>query len=128
LNHPLGLYIHAKHDTTWTTFNSSSAVLKFYELDYLIVGGHVREAGNSPPRGVQLPLTAGNDKSIDDTLVVKKLGLPTIQNNARHFYRLEICEGHSREVFQLESAGNEGWESPTVEMLGMELQSRVSKV
>ena len=55
---------------------------------------------------------------IDDTLVVKKLGLPTIQNNARHFYRLEIREGHSREVFQLESAGNEGWGSPTVEDAG----------
>ena len=30
-------------------------------------------------------------------------------------YRLEIHEAHSREVFQLESAGNEGWQSPTIE-------------
>ena len=45
-----------------------------YELDYLIVGGHAREAGtNSPQRGVQLQLTAGNDKSIDNTLVVDYL-------------------------------------------------------
>ena len=85
-----------------------------YELDYLIVGGHAREAGtNSPPRGVQLQLTAGNGKSIDDTLVVENLGYLQFKTTPG-IYRLEIREGHSREVFQLESAGDEGWESPTV--------------
>ena len=88
-----------------------------YELDYLIVGGHAREAGtNAPPRGVQLQLTA-NGKSIDDTLVVENLGYLQFKSTPG-VYRLEIREGHSREVFQLESAGNEGWQSPTVEDAG----------
>lgn len=89
-----------------------------YELDYLIVGGHAREEGtNSPPRGVQLQLTAGNGKSIDDTLVVENLGYLQFKTTPGIF-RLEIREGHSREVFKLESAGNEGWRSPTVEDVG----------
>jgi UDP-glucose:glycoprotein glucosyltransferase len=89
-----------------------------YELDYLIVGGHAREAGtNAPPRGVQLQLTPGNGKSIDDTLVVENLGYLQFKSTPG-VYRLEIREGHSRDVFQLESAGNEGWQSPTVEDAG----------
>lgn len=89
-----------------------------YELDYLIVGGHAREAGtNAPPRGVQLQLTTGNGKSMDDTLVVENLGYLQFKSTPG-VYRLEIREGHSREVFQLESAGNEGWQSPTVEDAG----------
>jgi UDP-glucose:glycoprotein glucosyltransferase len=89
-----------------------------YELDYLIVGGHAREAGtNAPPRGVQLQLTAGNGKSIDDTLVVENLGYLQFKSTPG-VYQLEIREGHSRDVFQLESAGNEGWQSPTVEDAG----------
>jgi UDP-glucose:glycoprotein glucosyltransferase len=88
-----------------------------YELDYLIVGGHARESGSNAPRGVQLQLTAGNGKSIDDTLVVENLGYLQFKSTPG-VYRLEIREGHSREVFQLESAGNEGWLSPTVEDAG----------
>lgn len=89
-----------------------------YELDYLIVGGHAREAGtNAAPRGVQLQLTKGNGKSIDDTLVVENLGYLQFKSTPG-VYRLEIREGQSREIFQLESAGNEGWQSPTVEDAG----------
>jgi len=89
-----------------------------YELDYLIVGGHAREAGtNAPPRGVQLQLTTGNGKSIDDTLVVENLGYLQFKSTPG-VYRLKIREGHSHEVFQLESAGNDGWQSPTVEDAG----------
>jgi len=89
-----------------------------YELDYLIVGGHARESGtNAAPRGVQLQLAAGSDKAIDDTLVVENLGYLQFKATPG-VYRLEIREGHSREVFLLESAGNEGWQSPTVEEAG----------
>lgn len=89
-----------------------------YELDYLIIGGHAREKDtNAPPRGVQLQLTAGNGKSIDDTLVVENLGYLQFKATPG-VYQLEIREGHSREVFQLESAGNEGWHNPIVNEAG----------
>lgn len=94
------------------------AVEVVYELDYLIVGGHARESGtNTPPRGVQLQLAAGHGKSIDDTLVVENLGYLQFKATPG-IYQLEIREGHSREVFRLESAGNEGWQSPTVGEVG----------
>jgi UDP-glucose:glycoprotein glucosyltransferase len=89
-----------------------------YELDYLIVGGHARESGtNTPPRGVQLQLIAGHGNSFDDTLIVENLGYLQFKATPG-IYQLEIREGHSREVFRLESAGNEGWQSPTVDEVG----------
>ena len=89
-----------------------------YELDYLIVGGHARESGtNTPPRGVQLQLTTGYDKSIDDTLIVENLGYLQFKATPG-VYQLDIREGHSRDIFELESAGNEGWQSPTVDEVG----------
>jgi UDP-glucose:glycoprotein glucosyltransferase len=92
-----------------------------YELDYLIVGGHARERGtNAPPRGVQLQLTASHGKSMDDTLVVENLGYLQFKATPG-IYQLEIREGRSREVFQLESAGNEGWQSPAVDEAGNEI-------
>lgn len=59
----------------------------------------------------------GNSKSIDDTLVVESLGYLQFKSTPG-VYRLEVRESHSREIFQLESAGNEGWQSPTVEDAG----------
>ena len=56
-------------------------------------------------------------KSIDDTLIVENLGYLQFKSMPG-IYRLEIHEAHSREVFQLESAGNEGWQSPTIENAG----------
>ncbi|KAI9428853.1 UDP-glucose:glycoprotein glucosyltransferase-domain-containing protein [Lactarius indigo] len=86
-----------------------------FELDYIIVGGHARERGtNSPPRGVQLQLAGHHGRPIDDTLVVENLGYLQFKATPG-VYHLETREGRGREVFWLESAGNEGWVSPPVE-------------
>jgi UDP-glucose:glycoprotein glucosyltransferase len=92
-----------------------------FELDYIIVGGHAREKGtNSPPRGVQVQLAAPHGKPIDDTLIVENLGYLQFKATPGVFH-LEIREGRGREVFRLESAGNEGWLSPPVEEAGNEV-------
>ncbi|KAI0266194.1 UDP-glucose:glycoprotein glucosyltransferase-domain-containing protein [Gloeopeniophorella convolvens] len=92
-----------------------------YELDYVIVGGHARESGTSaPPRGVQLQLTASHGQPVDDTLVVANLGYLQFKATPG-VYQLEIREGRGREVFTIESAGNEGWMSPTVDEAGSEV-------
>ncbi|KAI0063832.1 hypothetical protein BV25DRAFT_1801498 [Artomyces pyxidatus] len=89
-----------------------------YELDYLVVGGHARELHtNSPPRGVQLQLVTDNSEPVGDTLVVANLGYFQFKATPG-VYGLEIREGRGREIFSLESAGNEGWESPTVDEVG----------
>ena len=99
-----------------------------YELDYLIVGGHARESStNTPPRGVQLQLTAGHGKSIDDTLVVENLGY--LQFKATPAYtslrsaRVPVARSSGWKV-----QGTKGGRAPLLTRLGMELQLRVSRV
>ena len=89
-----------------------------FALDYLIVEGHARDAmTNSPPRGLQLQLTEGESTLVDDTLVVANLGY--LQFKAKPgVFQLDIRPGRGREVYRMESVGNEGWDSPTVEAVG----------
>ncbi|EJD40203.1 hypothetical protein AURDEDRAFT_70440 [Auricularia subglabra TFB-10046 SS5] len=91
-----------------------------FRLDYLVVEGHAREAGtNAPPRGLQLQLNTIGDNSvaIADTQVVANLGY--LQFKAKPgIFRLEIREGRGRDIYNLDSVGNEGWESPLVTQVG----------
>ena len=92
-----------------------------FELDYIIVGGHARDTGtNSLPRGVQLQLASHDGRPVDDTLVVENLGYLQFKATPG-VYHLEIRDGRGREVFSLESAGNEGLYSPPVEEAGNEV-------
>jgi UDP-glucose:glycoprotein glucosyltransferase len=75
---------------------------------------------NSPPRGLQLQLAAHHSKPIDDTLIVENLGYLQFKVTPG-VYHLEIRERRRCEVFAVESAGNEGWISPTVEEAGNEV-------
>ncbi|KII87653.1 glycosyltransferase family 24 protein [Plicaturopsis crispa FD-325 SS-3] len=92
-----------------------------FDLDYLVVEGHARDTyTGSPPRGVQLELTDGKGKPIDDTQVVATLGY--LQFKARPgVFQLGIREGRGREIYKMESVGNEGWHSPSVEEAGDEV-------
>ncbi|KAI0042052.1 glycosyltransferase family 24 protein [Auriscalpium vulgare] len=98
-----------------------NGVEAIFELDYLVAGGHARESNtNSPPRGVQLQLTTSDSAPVDDTLVVANLGYLQFKVKPG-VYQLEIREGRGREVFKLESAGNTGWDSGTVDAVGSEI-------
>ena len=92
-----------------------------FDLDYLVIEGHAREVStNAPPRGVQLQLVQGDGTPIDDTQVVANLGY--IQFKAKPgVFQLEIRKGRGRDIYQMESVGNEGWDSPTVEEVGSEI-------
>jgi len=92
-----------------------------FALDYIVVEGHAREvAGGEPPRGVQLQLTKGDGVPIDDTQVVANLGYFQFKAKPGVFH-LEIRPGRGREIFKLHSAGNEGWDSPSIEVAGNEI-------
>jgi len=57
---------------------------------------------------------------IDDTQVVANLGY--FQFKAKPgVFQLEIRQGRGRKVYKLESAGNEGWQSATVEEIGSDI-------
>ena len=62
---------------------------------------------NSPARGLQLQLAAQHGKPVDDTLIVENLGYLQLKATPG-VYHLEIRDGRGREVFAVESAGNEG--------------------
>ncbi|KAG6887758.1 hypothetical protein C0995_013010 [Termitomyces sp. Mi166 len=94
-----------------------------FDLDYLVVEGHAREVGNhNAPRGVQLELLRGGEEpsAIDDTQVVANLGY--LQFKAKPgVFGLEIRKGRGRDVYEMESVGNEGWNSPTIHENGNEI-------
>ncbi|KAG6918623.1 hypothetical protein DXG01_013034 [Tephrocybe rancida] len=100
-----------------------NGVKAVFDLDYLVVEGHAREAhNNSPPRGVQLELLRGGEEAsaIDDTQVVANLGY--FQFKAKPgVFGLEIRKGRGRDVYEMESAGNEGWDSPSTGESGNEI-------
>lgn len=92
-----------------------------YELDYLVVGGHARDiTSNSPPRGVQLQLTISDGTPVADTLVAANLGYLQFRVTPG-VYNLQIREGRGRDIFDMQSVGNEGWMSPSVEEVGYEV-------
>ena len=92
-----------------------------FDLDYLVVEGHAREtATNAPPRGLQLQLVTNDSTPIADTLVMATLGYLQFKTKPG-VYKLEIRPGRGREIFNMESVGNEGWNSPSVEEAGDEV-------
>ena len=101
--------------------NTPDGVEATFELDYLVIEGHARDAAtNHPPRGLQLQLSTIDGAPVDDTQVVANLGY--LQFKAKPgVFQLEIREGRGRDVFTMESVGNEGWNSPNVSEVGVEV-------
>ncbi|KAH9848797.1 glycosyltransferase family 24 protein [Lenzites betulinus] len=92
-----------------------------FDLDALVVEGHAREsATSSPPRGLQMQLVTSDDTPIADTLVMANLGYLQFRTKPG-VYRLEVRPGRGREIFAMESVGNEGWDSPAVDEAGDEV-------
>ena len=99
-----------------------------FDLDYLVIEGHAREGVVlAPPRGLQLQLSTpgvpgANDSSVAvaDTQVVANLGYLQFRVKPGVF-KLDIRSGRGRDVFAVESVGNEGWDSPDVDVVGDEV-------
>ena len=99
----------------------TSGIQAIFGLDYLVIEGHARDTLTSaPPRGLQLQLTTNSSTVIADTQVVANLGY--LQFRAKPgVFRLGVRPGRGREVFTMESAGNIGWDSPSVDEVGSEI-------
>lgn len=92
-----------------------------FDLDYLVVEGHAREgATNAAPRGLQLQLVTSDSTPIADTLVMANLGYLQFRTGPG-VYKLEFRPGRGRDIYTMESVGNEGWNSPTVDEAGNEV-------
>ena len=102
----------------------TTGIQAVFDLDFLVIEGHSRDTTTGyPPRGLQLQLTKGDDKTripIADTQVVENLGY--LQFKAKPgVFQMEIREGRGQEVYHMESVGNAGWNSPSVQEVGPEV-------
>lgn len=81
-----------------------------FQLDKIVVDGHARDSKTSlPPRGLQVALK----HSQIDTQIVANLGYLQLAVTPGR-WSLEIREGYGRQVYELESIGSQGWNSPRV--------------
>ncbi|KAL1916354.1 uncharacterized protein VTP21DRAFT_5971 [Calcarisporiella thermophila] len=84
-----------------------------FELKHILVEGHCRDmTKHMPPRGLQFVLGG-----TVDTIVMANLGYMQLKANPG-VWDLELREGRSRELYELESAGSEGWRSRGVDEIG----------
>jgi len=86
-----------------------SDVEALYELEYILIEGHSRETpGNAAPRGAQLVLGTQRDPHFADTIIMANLGYFQFKANPG-FYKIDLQEGRSSEIFKIDSIGSLGW-------------------
>lgn len=91
-----------------------------FELENLIVEGHVRDMPSAqPPRGLQLQLLSPSSETVG-TIVMANFGYFQLQANPGVF-QLQIREGDGTKVFKIQSIGAQGWASEGVERTGNKL-------
>ena len=80
-----------------------------YELENILIEGHSREAPSSQaPRGAQLVLGTERNSHVADTIIMANLGYFQFKANPG-FYKIDLQEGRSSEIFSLDSVGAHGW-------------------
>jgi UDP-glucose:glycoprotein glucosyltransferase len=95
-----------------------SGVTAVFELEYILVEGHCRDmSSQGPPRGLQFVMGSATAANMTDTIVMANLGYFQLKASPG-VWLLSIREGRSKEVYELESVGNEGWNSPSLQESG----------
>ncbi|RUS34131.1 hypothetical protein BC938DRAFT_482327 [Jimgerdemannia flammicorona] len=91
------------------------------ELRNILIEGHCRDMTiNGPPRGLQFVLGTASYPALVDTIVMANLGYLQLKANPGVF-ELSLREGRSRELYDIESVGSEGWTSRSVEEIGYDV-------
>jgi UDP-glucose:glycoprotein glucosyltransferase len=99
-----------------------SGINAIYELKHVLIDGHARDVtyGNSPPRGVQIILGTEQNSHVVDTIVMANLGYLQLKANPG-VWTLDLKDGRSREIYELQSVGSEGWSSRDVDTIGADI-------
>jgi len=80
-----------------------------YELEHILIEGHSREIpGGAAPRGAQLVLGTERNPHFADTIIMSNLGYFQFKANPG-FYKIDLQEGRSTEIFRIDSVGAQGW-------------------
>ena len=93
-----------------------------YELKNILIDGHARDVtvGNSPPSGMQIVLGTERNPHVVDTIVMANLGYLQLKANPG-VWTLDLKDGRSKEIFELQSVGSEGWSSRDVGAIGTDI-------
>lgn len=82
-----------------------------YQLRNILIEGHSRLIGKGhSPRGAQLVLGTDMDPHVSDTLIMANLGYFQFKANPG-FYTIDLQEGRSSQIFDIESVGGAGYET-----------------
>lgn len=91
-----------------------------YELKNILIDGHARDISQNNARGVQIILGTEQNPHVVDTIVMANLGYLQLKANPG-VWTLDLKAGRSREIFELQSVGSEGWLSRDVETIGADI-------
>ncbi|KAI7481716.1 UDP-glucose,glycoprotein glucosyltransferase [Hortaea werneckii] len=101
--------IHDLDNIKLSAVKPGSDIEAVYELQHVLIEGHSRDTTLSiPPRGTQLVLGTDADSHFADTIVMANLGYFQFKANPG-VYRLALQKGRSEEIFQIDSAGTNGY-------------------
>lgn len=78
----------------------SSVIDVRFELEQLVIEGHAREHGSSPPRGLQLQLVDSHGKEVSETSVMANVGYFQFKANPG-VYKLHIRDGHGQSIYDM---------------------------
>lgn len=99
----------------------AKGVTAIFELRNILIEGHCRDTTiNGPPRGLQFVLGTASYPALVDTIVMANLGYLQLKANPGVF-ELSLREGRSKEIYDIESVGSEGWLSRSVEEIGYDV-------
>ncbi|KAG0132881.1 UDP-glucose:glycoprotein glucosyltransferase-domain-containing protein [Tuber indicum] len=87
-----------------------SDIEALYELRSILIEGHSTDIINGgPPKGAQLVLGTEKEPHFADTIVMANLGYFQFKANPG-YYKMELKEGRSSEIFHIDSTGTKGFQ------------------
>ncbi|WFD27172.1 killer toxin resistant protein [Malassezia nana] len=88
-----------------------------YSVNSVLIEGHTRAEQEPTPRGLQLTLSTDDDSISLDTIVMETLGYFQFRSQPGR-WKLSIRTGKSAELYEMETVGAWGWQSPSVHVTG----------
>ncbi|PCH03602.1 UDP-glucose:Glycoprotein Glucosyltransferase [Penicillium occitanis (nom. inval.)] len=116
--------IHDLDNIKLSAIKDGSDVDAIYELEHILIEGHSSDTTlRSPPRGVQLLLETEKGSFFADTLIMANLGY--FQFKAQPgFWKIELKEGRSRDIFELDTIGGGQQSTGTNEVALLSFQGK----
>jgi UDP-glucose:glycoprotein glucosyltransferase len=103
--------VHDLDNIKLSSLGGNGRVDATYELEYILVEGHSRDATTSgPPAGVQLVLATDENPRVSDTIIMANLGYFQFKANPGH-YNINLKEGPSQDIYNIDSVGALGYEA-----------------